>query len=288
MAGVPTTTGTITTPGGAGANLTVNRWARGMEKALYDMQQFIPRCEESAEKVGQQLTVRRLGRISTQTLSATSDGTNFDFQDLAPTTLNLTPNWVICATGYPDSMERRMGDDDEIKKDYADNLDDALAAGLENLALQLITSAQYYIGNNAYNIEAAGLRYVLGLIATNSRRHVQPGDEINLLLDTGQISSALAIPEITLAYQRGDGKSPTVTGVVSTGYGYTFRFTTLLANDANGRHGAVWVRSAIRYGYNKRPSPEAQRYLKQTRLMSDAEWAGSIVYQEKLVGIRTA
>ncbi len=276
-----------TTPGGAGANLKVTRWKRGLEAALYDSQQFIPNLEETKEKVGNQLTLRRLSRIGVQTLSATSDGTDFDFQDLAPYTVNITPSWVICATAYPDSMPRRMGEGDNIRKDYADNLDDALAAGIENLMLQLVPSAQYHIGNNGYDIEAAGLRYVLGLIAMNTRRHVQPGDEINLLLDTGQIPASLSIPEINFAYQRGDGKAPVVTGKVSTGYGYSFKYTTLLANDGNGRHGAVYVRKAIQYGYNQRPNAEAQRYLKQTRLMSDGEVGGNIIFPEMIVGIRT-
>lgn len=283
-----TSTGTVTTPGGAGANLKVNRWKKGMEAALYDSQVFIPNLEETGEKVGNQLTLRRLSRVGIQTLSATSDGTDFDFQDLAPYTVNITPTWVLCATAYPDSMPRRMGDGDNIRADYAANLDDALAAGLDNLILQLVPSAQYYIGNNGYNIEAAGLRYGLGLVVTNTRRHVQPGDDINLLLDTGQISAALSIPEINFAYQRGDGKAPVVTGKQSTGYGLSFKFTTLLAQDGNGRHGAIFVRKAIQYGYNKRAEGEVQRYKKQTRIMSDAEIGGNIIYPEMIVGVRTA
>jgi hypothetical protein len=144
------------------------------------------------------------------------------------------------------------------------------------------------MGNNGYRIDAAGLRYGITQLATNSRRNVQPGDEIYLLLDTGQIADALAIPEINRAMERGDGKSPQVTGRMTTGYGYKFNFTTLLASDGNGRHGVAWVPSAFQHGYNQRPKAEKQRYKKQSRLMADAEIAGNIIYHEKLFAFRTA
>lgn len=280
--------GTATTPGGAGSNLTVNRWQRGLGKALYDKQRFIPRLARTAEKIGNQLGVRRLSRVGYQTMSNTSDGTDVSFNDLAPTLTNITPTWVLTGAAYPDSMPRRMGDGDNIRGDYANNLTSALAAGLESIVLQNVVSATYTIGNSSYNIEAAGMRYALALLTTNTRFDSQPGDEINMILDAGQIAPSLAIPEINAAWQRGDGVSPQVTGKMSTGYGLTFMYTTLTASSGGAHYGAIWVPECISYNYNEDPTAEAQRFLKQTRLLEDAEIGSAIIYQERLIGVQTA
>ena len=269
------------------SSLNKHNWARRIEPALYDSMLFIPTLDETAETINQQLTVRRLGRISTQTLADTNDGETFNFDTITPTAITLAPVWMIAAAAYADSAPRRQGD--EIKPAYASNVEDALAAGLDYYMLSLIPSGTTTpIVNAAYNIDAAGLRSALAALVTNTKRKIKPGDDINLLLDTGQVDDALSIPEITQAYQRGDGRSPLVSGRVSTGYGFSFAFTTLLTSDANGKHGAAYKGQAIQYGYNKRPSPEVQRYKKQTRLMADAEIAGNIIYNEMLQPIRTA
>ena len=288
MANFNSGAGTPTTPSGAGSNLTVNRWQRGLGKALYDRQRFIPRLARTAEKIGNQLGVRRLSRVGFQTMSGSSDGTDVSFNDLAPTLTNITPTWVLTGAAYPDSMPRRMGDDDNIRADYANNLTSALAAGLESIVLQNVVSASYTIGNSGYSIEAAGLRYGLAMLTTNTRFDSQPGDEINLILDSGQIAPSLAIPEINAAWQRGDGTSPQVTGKLSTGYGMTFMYTTLTASSGGAHYGAIWVPECISYNYNLEPTAEIQRYIKQTRLLEDAEIGAAIIYQERLIGVLTA
>lgn len=283
ISGTPTTPGSI-----SGGVLSVQRWKRGLGKALYDKQRFIPRLDESAEKVGYILNVRRLSRVGYQTMGTTSDGTDVSFNDLTPTNTPISPTWVLTGAAYPDSMPRRMGDGDNIKADYADNLNSALAAGLESIVLQNVVSATYTIGNSAYNIEAAGLRYGIALLTTNTRFDSQPGDSINLILDSGQIAPSLAIPEINQAWQRGDGTSPQVTGKLSTGYGLTFMYSTLVSQTGGAKYGAIWVPKCISYGYNEQPNAESQRFLKQTRLMADAEIGSAIIYQERLIGVLTA
>ena len=280
--------GVSTLPGSTGEKLTVQRWKRGLGKALYDKQRFIPRLSETAEKIGYTLNVRRLGRVGVQTISSTSDGTDVTFSDLAPTNTTITPTWVLCGAAYPDSMPRRMGEGDNIKADYANNLNSALAAGLESIVLQNVVSATYTVGNSGYSIEAAGLRYALGVLTSNTRFDSQPGDQINLILDAGQIAPSLAIPEINQAWQRGDGTSPQVTGKLSLGYGLTFMYSTLVAQSGGSKYGAVWVPKCISYGYNENPNAETQRFLKQTRLMADAEIGSAIIYQERLIAVLTA
>ena len=279
---------TYMTPGGAGANMSIKEYSRKIEPALYNAMQFIPLIKERAEKIMDGLYVRRLGRVATQTMSTTNDGTTVTFSDLAPTAFQLSPAWVLAAAAYPDSAPRRHGD--EIDPAYAANLTAALAAGLDTLVLAEIQAGTTTpIGDGSTSIDAAKLRAALTALETNSKRLVKAGlSELNVLLDTGQVGASLAIPEINNAYQRGDGKSPTVSGRISTGLGFKFDYTTLLASDGNGKHGAAFHGDAIHYGYNQRPKAEKQRYLKQTRLMSDAEIGFETIYQELLQPIRTA
>lgn len=282
---------TYMTPGGAGANLNVTKWERTIEGALYDRWRAIPNFKESAEKLMDGLWVRRMGRIAMQTILATGDGTGFEHSDAAPTRVQITPTWCISSVAHPDHAKWREGN--EIDPAYAATCEKSLAAGVENLILQLVSSASNTYGSSAYNIDATGLRSVLTSLATNSYQDedegIEAGDtDLHLMLDTGQIAHALAIPEINNAYQRGDGKSPLVTGRMGTGLGFNFMFSTLLATAAGAKQGLAWKKPAIKYGWNKRPSPEKQRFLKQVRLMCDAEIGGNIIYNELMVAVRTA
>ncbi len=278
---------TYMTPGGAGANLNITTYARKLEVALYDATEGWKYFKERAEKIMNGLIVRRLGRVSSSTLASTADGSSITFSDLAPVQFTLSPTWVIAAAAYPDSAPRRQGE--EIDPAFADNLTGALGEGLDTLVLaEFQAGTTTPIGDGASDIDSAKLRAALTALDTNSKRTRQAGlANFVLLLDTGQQNPALAIPEITNAYQRGDGKAPTVSGRISTGLGFKFDFTTRLTSDANGKHGAAFYGDCIHTGFNKRPGVEKQRYLKQNRIMVDAEIGYETVYQELLQPIRT-
>lgn len=281
---------TYMTAGGAGANLTVKQWKRKLEPGLYDKMRGLPKFKETAETGGimNQLAIRRLGRIAGQTLTGSNDGTNFDFQDLAPTVVTIDPVWLICPAAWPDSAPRRMGM--EVKAGFRKNVEDALSSALEYYALSVATlTTSTPLGNAAYNINAAGFRGLVRDIATDSKMNVEPGDAgMYVILDTSQIDSCLDIPEIGQAYQGAGGKSPIVSGITSLGAGWKVLFSTLCTADANGKNGLAWADDAIQYGYNKRPDIEDQRYLKQNRIMADAEIGVSVIYNEKCKAVRTA
>lgn len=278
----------VMTPNATSA-LNIKEWARRIEPAVYDSMAFLPTLKEAAERIMDGLYVRRIGTVPVQTLADTNDGATFNFDTMTPTAILLSPSWILAAAAYPDSSPRRQGD--EISAAYANNLNEALAAGLDAYVLAFIQSAvtTVPIGGAAYNIDAAGLRTAIQQLAGTSKRDIQPGDPgINLILHTNQIDDALAIPEVNQAYQRGDGRSPQLTGKITTGYGLNFMFSTLVKADANGFHGAAYKGEFMHYGYNQRPKPEKQRYLKQTRLTADAEIGANVVYNEYVQPIRTA
>lgn len=273
------------TPGSAGANLTIQNYQRKIWAALYNRMKFIPNSAQQMDKIYNSLIMRRMGRVATQTIASTGDGTGFDFSDLAPTTVTVTPAWIIAAAAMPDSMQRRGGD--EIDPASVKNLNDSLAAGLDAYALtavQAATTVPY--GGAAYDIEPVGLRTVLQNLNVNSEGDVDAGDAF-MLLSATQIGKSLDIPEVNRANYRGDGENPLVGGKLATGYGFRFGFTTLCAHDGSGYWGVAWKKDGVVYGYNKTPGPEKQRYLKQSRFMADAEIGVKILYNEKVHPVLT-
>jgi hypothetical protein len=272
-------------PGSTGSNLTIQNYKRQIYAALYNRMRFLPKSDKVMEKIFNALILRRMGRVVTQTISSTGDGTGFDFSDLTPTAITVSPNWIIAAAAMPDSMKRRGGE--EIDAASVKTLNDSLAAGLETYALTVVQAATTTpIGNATYDIEPVGLRGALQALNVNSHGNADAGDS-NVLLSATQIGASLNIPEINQAQQRGDGTSPLVTGRISNGYGFNFDFTTLVANDASGYWGVAWKKAAVVYGYNQEPGPERQRYLKQERFMADAEIGVKILYNEMLQPILT-
>lgn len=270
-----------------GANLRISHYARSIIGALYNRMQALPRFKERAEKIHNSLIVRRLARVSHQTLAATSNGTGFNYSDLAPTQFTLEPVWLVVAVAMPDSSPRRMGD--EIEPATKKDLDAAMSAALDYTVLAEFTALSATpFGGPASDIDSAILRGAVQAVETNSRRRAMGGDnDIHLLLSTTQISASLGIPEITHADQRGDGKGPLVTGKVSKGLGLNFDYTTLLTLDANGYNGAVFHGEAVHYGWNQRPRPQKQQYELQSRFIVDAELGFETVMQELAVPIRT-
>lgn len=273
------------TVSGQGANVTVKNWKRTMLKALYDKMRLIPHCDMTAEALMGGLYVRRMGKVTAQQLATSQDGTTFNIDSAYPVATVITPQWILAATGYSDQVTRQVGT--EIKQGSADTCNGALAAGCDNYISQLVASATYNSGGAGYSVEPVQLRAALQSIAVNSSQNAEEG-ELWAILSATQIAASLNVPEITQAIYRGDGTAPVVTGRLSNGYGFKFDYSTILYADAAGYHCPILKPDAISYGWNKQPDGEVQRYLKQVRVMADAEIGGAIIYPEMIVDMRTS
>lgn len=267
------------------ANLSMQDWQNSIEGAVYDKMRFLPKTKER-ERGYAQLNVRKMGAVSGQTLAAGSNGADMTFDTMAPTTVPMIPAWYLTAHAYSDAVPWTAGEG--IDRAAADNVESALAAYIETNYLAIVASLTNNIGNGAYDTDAAGWRAAVGQLFQNSKVMGEPGRvTIHGLLGALQYDDAMSVPEITHADQRGDGQNPAVSGVLSKGYGVNIDFSTLLLSDATGLHGCVWVPSAFGYFYNKRPSGEKQRYLKQTRVMADAHIGFNIVQNARAIDFRT-
>lgn len=277
----------IMLPGSTSAELNLKEYARKIEPALYNAMSIVPKLSERAEKIKNGLFVRRLNAVSAQVLAATNDGTTFNFSDFNPQQYELTPNWLIAAGAYTTAGPRRQGP--EIETAFMDNLRDCMGAALDTIVgAEFSVATATPLGGPAYDIEAIGLRTTMAALMTATKMGIESGKtKIHLVLSTAQLAALMAVPEITQAQQRGDGASPNATGRLSNGLGYSYDFTTLLTTDVNGVHGAAFHSEAIHYGYNLRPKPDKQNYLKQIRLMVEAEIGFETIFQEKIRPIRT-
>jgi len=273
------------TPGGTGANLTKTQYARGVEAAVYDKAKFLPLIQEW-ERGFNQLIVRKIAAGTGATLASTQDGTTMTFDSMGPTTITMSPTWLFTGRSYPDSLPWTAGED--IDADAAADCEGALAAYLDTQLLADVASLTANVGNNATDIDAALWRSALASLYNSAKVLAEPGkSDIQMLLGALQVDDVLSIPEFTNADQRGDGQNPLVSGMVSKGVGVRANFTTLLSSDGNGLHGVMFVRSAFGYFFNKRPSGERQRYLKQTRVMADCHVGHNIVHPSRAIDIRT-
>ena len=268
-----------------GTNLSMNEWQSTFEGAVYDKMKFLPKTKER-ERGYALLTVRKMGRVNGQTLATTQDGTTMALDTMAPTIVTLTPNWYLCAHAYSDALPWVSGDG--IDKAAANNVEDALAAYIENQYLGIVPSLTNFLGNSAYDTDAAGFRAAVAQLYSNSFGLAEPGNtSIYGLLGALQHDDLMSVPEFTSAEQRGDGQNPLVSGVVGKGNAVNIMFSTLLASDASGLHGCLWVPSAFGYYYNKRPNGEKQRYMKQTRVFADAHVGFNVVQNTRAVDFRT-
>src|SRR5689334_19714572 len=278
----------VDTPGASpGSNLTMQKWQGSLEAAIYDRQWFLPRITDKERGYGQ-LNVRKMGTFTGATAASSEDGvTAFaSFQSGSPTSVAMTPSWLLVPTALPDSVGFVAGDN--IDDAYASGVEDALAAYIESQALSDVPSLTNFLGNAAYDMDVAGARAAVANLRNTAKVLADPvNKQIFGLFGALQHDDVMSIPEFTHAEQRGDGKSPLVSGVVGKGNAVTIEFTTLLTSDANGLHGVIWVPSAFAYWYNKRPAVEKQRYLKQNRILADCHFSHAIIHNARAIGMRT-
>ncbi len=276
------------TASSASGTLEKKIWQDTFESAVYDRQWFLKRTTKR-DRGFSQLTIRKIASATGQTIATTSDGdTGISFDSMAATPVTMTPAWYLCAHAYSDAAAWISADDSVIDRGAADNVERALAAYIETQYLADVASGTNFLGNAAYDVDAAGLRAAVATLMNNAPSLGYPEDaQIYGLFPALQHDDAMSIPELTHADQRGDGQNPLVSGVIGKGNAIEFGFSTLHASDANGKHSPIWIKTAFGYFYNKTPGGETQRYKKQTRVFADAHFGHNIVFNPRFVDIRT-
>lgn len=271
-----------TTPG---SYLNMSKVARTIEGAIYDKARFLPLIKEY-ERGYNQLTVRKLAAASGGTIGSTDNGsTSVSFQQAGLAPVTMSPTWLYVAHEFPDSMMFRGGE--EIAPAVAENAEDALTAYLEYTLLQNLAVFTSYVGDGTTDMDAALFRNAVASLFNTGKVEAVPGEStIYGILGALQHDDIMSIPEFTHADQRGGGETPLVKGMVSKGNGVNMHFSTLCYGDGTKVHGAVWVRRAIGYYFNKRIGIEKQRYIKSNRVIADCEIASNVVYDALGVGLR--
>lgn len=276
------------TASSASGTLSKSIFEDTFESAVYDRQWFLQRTQKRTRGYNQ-LTVRKIATANGQTIATTSDGdTGISFDTMAATPVTMTPAWFLTAHAWSDAAGWISADGQTLDRAAAENVSNALAAYIESQYLADVASGTNFLGNAAYDVDAAGVRAAVAALMNNAPSLGYPEDaQIYGLFPSLQHDDAMSVPELTHAEQRGDGQNPLVTGVIGKGNAVEFGFSSLNASDANGKHTPIWIRSAFGYFYNKTPSVETQRYKKQTRVFADAHFGHNIVFNQRFVDIRT-
>ena len=266
----------------------MQKWQDTFEAGVYDKQRFLPRTTSKMRMYGQG-NIRKMGTFSGATWTTSDDGTlgPGTFQSGSPSVVTLVPAWLGVPTAFPDSLEFVAGEN--VDPAYADGVEAALAAYIESQFLQDVASLTANIGNGAYDIDKAGWDAASAQLdnAAKVLAELEGGAQVYGILGKLQKDDLMNVEQFTHADVRGDGQNPSVSGVISKGDGVNVNFSTLLYSDANGLHGCMWIPTAFAYFYNKKPSVERQRYLKQNRILADAHFAHNIVHNARAIDIRT-
>jgi hypothetical protein len=279
----------VDTPGGApGSNLNMQKWQDTIEAAVYDKQRFLPRTTPK-ERGFYTLNIRKMGLFSGVTAGGTEDGVTAPavFQSGNPSNVTFVPSWLMVPTAFPDSVLWVAGEN--VSPAYADGVEMALAAYIDNQYLQDVASVTANIGNAGYDIDKAGWDAASAQLATNAKvlAMLEDGAQVEGILGTQQKDDLMNVEQFTHANVRGDGQNPSVSGVIGKGDGVRVQFSTLLYSDANGLHGCMWVPTAFSYFYNQKPQVEKQRYLKQNRIVADCHFAHNILHNARAIDLRT-
>lgn len=282
-AGASSASPPVLTPGSNHFNYEV--WQLTVEDATYQKQLFIPKIDEILRPYSK-AHVRKYARMASVPLASTSVGLSLTYQDPLGTEITLTPTGNYVATAWSDN--EAASDNVPLDSDLASEMERALAEASDQSALLQVASLTQFRGNGAADADAALVRNSLALLTTNTNGMFVPGqDTFYMILDSSQYSAAMSIPEYTNAQVRGDGENPNVKGIWAKGGGAMLSFSTVVAVDANGAHGVMFVPSAFAIGWNKRSQIKRQDLELQNRLILFNHFGVTIKHDARAVDLRT-
>lgn len=276
--------GTVIVPG------TQTGWNRvayangPFERATYQEQVLVPIVEDGQRLMGS-MVIRKHQRVTGATLSQTSDGTGLTYVNPIGTPVTVT------AVGY--TVPIAWSENEEAQVDA--NMDqEAAAAGSKSLAelIETATAANFQSGTQIVTnptIDANTLRTALARLAGNTNGMGMPGKSGTIygFFSTTQMNPLMGIPEINSAEMRGDSENPYVKGWWSKGFGIMNNYSTVVPQDANGYHNAIFLAEALTVRWNTRSRIKRQDYELQNRWIAYANVGSAVLHDLRMVVIRT-
>jgi hypothetical protein len=202
---------------------------------------------------------------------------------------------TIAAAGRFVQCEWSANEEAQIDVDLAsglgDQIEQALAESVDQAVLANIVSGTQSMSQAA--VDAALWRQAIARLMANTNGAFGPGEsaaakQLRGIFHTSQYPHLMGIEEFTHADVRGDSENPQVKGIFTKGGGVNVRFSTVITQDANGYHNAVYVSSAFVIGWNQR----AKVFNEQTELLFRinvfCNFGSNVKHDLRFVPIRTA
>lgn len=240
------TPGTIT-------NLDRQTWMDTIEAPTFQATEFINTIKEYPGRFLDTGNVRKYGRVSGTTLAQNATGVSLDNSDPTATPVTVSPVGRYVKAVWSANYKAQV--DIDLNNGLAPVLEDGMKETLDRAGLEAVTSLTQTMSQAA--IDATMWRQAVGRLMTNTNGAYGPGmgdnKMIRAIFATVQYPAVEAIEEFTHADVRGDSENPTVKGIFTKGGGINARFSTVVAQDANGWHCPLYVKETFIIGWNSQP-----------------------------------
>jgi hypothetical protein len=286
MATPTTSAGTILTPSGTtGLNRTV--YSAQFFRTTYQRQILVPIIED-AERLYGATVLRKEQRVQGAVLAQSSDGTGVTYVNPVGSPVTVSPAGYIVPIGWSENEDAQV--DFNMDMIAGNAASSALAELLEATAAANFQSATQIIANPV--LDAATLRAAIARLDQNTNGESGPGQSsggktINGFFASTQRVPLMSIPEVNSAEARGDSENPYVKGVWVKGFGILANISSVVAQDANGFHNAIFLAEALTARWNVRSRIKRQDYEYRNGYFGYANFGTAVVYDARIVVVRT-
>lgn len=262
-----------------------NVYKRRFDGATYDWMKLIPVVEE-ANRLYNQLTVRKAARLSGVALSPTADGSDLNFQNPLGTSITVTPVHTVVPIAWGPNFQAQL--DFQVSPAMADELESALGETTEaNVMANFQTATQFLSGAT---VDAAMLRQGMARITTNTNSMYGingKGGPIYGFFSSTQLPALQGITEVNNAQMRGDKETPYVRGIWVNGFGFVLNISTVVPQDANGWHNALLAATGLVTSWNMRSNiEETQEQLAKTAIAHN-NMGSNVQHDARIFVLRT-
>ncbi len=273
----------VMTPGGT-TGWNIQKWQRTIEGATYQKMVLIPVIDEGDRPLNT-LNIRKKLRATGNTLGQSDVGTTLTYSTLTDTPVTVTPvgSYVAAAWSQNQQSQIDVAMDDESRGE----IEQALAELTDTNACAAIVSLTTVMSQA--EVDGPMLRKAMGRLMGNTNGVAMPGgpSQIYGIFSNTQYPALANIEEFNRAEVRGDSENPYVKGVWTRGGGIMLLFTTVITQDTNGWHNALFIPSAFVVAWNTRSLLKRQDLELQERIIAYNNVGTAVKHNFRAVALRT-
>lgn len=259
-------------------------WQDTVEGATWQKIMFADTIDEYPARLLNQGNVRKYARVSASTLGQGDDGDGLTPVNPEGTPITITPTGRFIQVEWSANKEAQV--DFDLESGLGAEIEKGLAEAIDTSVLSNITSGTNII--SVASITATEWRQAVGRLGQNTNGMFAPGDgNIRGIFSFTQYPNIMAIDEFNHADVRGDSENPTVKGIFTKGGGINVRFTSVVTQDGNGWHNAVYVPSAFVMAWNQRTKSFSEQTELLYRINVFTNFGSNVKHDARFVAVRT-